>query len=367
MRKKAFKEYLTSFYSNLKFFLTELFAYLSTKLKFLFIRFENGKNVFVTGLYKKRGKYAKRFVHSGMAGLAAFGMIIAPVVAQEFPGKSVDPWNTPSPSSVLSASTEEQDTTTLISDKLRDKILEYEVKEGDTVSSIADKFGISTDTMRWQNNLTKDTIKVGRILEILPVTGISHKVQKGDTVYSMAKKYDASPQSIVDFPYNSFVNDETFELAVGQMIIVPDGVKPAEKAVAPRIRQLTPDAGTVVASGVFVWPASGSISQTFSWYHPGDDIANKSGPDILAADSGRVVVAGWVDNFGYGNRVIIDHGNGYRTLYAHMAKVYVTPGQMVKRGDPIGKMGSTGRSTGTHLHFEVSLNGVRLNPLSVLR
>jgi murein DD-endopeptidase MepM/ murein hydrolase activator NlpD len=367
MRKKSFKEYLKNSLSDLRFFIAELFTYLSAKFRLSFIRFENGKNVFVSGLYKKRGKYVKRFVHSGMAGLAAFGMIIAPVVAQEFPGKSVDPWSTPSPSSVLSASTEEQDTTTLISDKLRDKMLDYEIRDGDTVSSIADKFDISADTIRWQNGLSSDTIKVGKILEILPVTGISHKVQKGDTVYSVAKKYDASPQSIVDFPYNSFVNDETFELAVGQIIIVPEGVKPAEKAVAPRIRQLTPDAGTVVASGSFVWPASGSITQRFVWYHPGIDIANRAGPDILAADSGKVVGAGWLDNFGYGNRVIIDHGNGYRTLYAHMAKIYVTPNQTVKRGDPIGKMGSTGRSTGIHLHFEVSLNGAKLNPLNVLR
>jgi LysM repeat protein len=180
-------------------------------------------------------------MHSGMAGLTAVGMMIAPVIAQAFPGQTINPWDVPSPSAVLSASTEEQDTTMLVSDKPRDKIIEYKLQDGDTISSIADKFGVSSDTLLWQNNLTQTSkIKSGQTLEILPVTGISHKVQKGDTIYSIAKQYDASPQSIIDFPYNSFVNDETFELAIGQMIIVPDGVKPTgTQTLTPRIRQTT--------------------------------------------------------------------------------------------------------------------------------
>jgi len=115
-----------------------------------------------------------------------------------------------------------------------------------------------------------------------------------------------------------------------------------------------------------VWPSSGTITQRFVWYHPGVDIANRAAPDILAADGGIVLAAGW-DNSGYGNRVIIDHKNGYRTLYGHMQKIYVVPGQGVNRGSAIGKMGSTGRSTGTHLHFEVYVNGSRISPLGVLQ
>ncbi len=134
-----------------------------------------------------------------------------------------------------------------------------------------------------------------------------------------------------------------------------------------RVRQITPNAGTVVASGNFVWPAGGTITQRYVWYHPAIDIANNAAPDILAADAGTVLIAGWPDNVGYGNRVYLDHGNGYRTLYAHLSVVYVVPGQTVKRGDRIGKMGSTGRSTGIHLHFQVTLNGNNLNPLNVLR
>lgn len=354
--------------SELGDFLTEFYGYLYKNFHLSFLRFEAGKSLMATALYRQRGKYVRKFMHSGMAGLTAVGVMIAPVVAQEFPGRSVNPWEVPTTTSVLSATTELQ-TTTEISQKPRDKVLEYTVQEGDTISTIAQKFGVSEETILWQNDLdSKAKIKVGQTLEILPVAGILHTVQKGDTIYSIAKKYDASEQAIVDFDYNTFVNDETFELAVGQTIIVPDGIKPAPKqpSAAPRQRQLTPDAGTVVASGSFVWPTSGQITQNFSWYHSALDIANKAAPDVLAADGGTVVTSGW-SNAGYGYYVVIDHGNGYRTLYAHMQKLYVVQGQTVGRGAAIGKMGSTGRSTGVHTHFEVYLNGVRLNPLNVLR
>jgi len=362
-------EQLLELLEEIKVFLTEFSHYLYKHLRLSFFKFELGKKNFATALYRQRGKLAFRFMHTGMAALAAVGVFMAPVVANEFPGKNIDPWGVSlSTGSVLSAATEEPATETIASDRLREKIIEYTVNSGDTISTIAQKFGVSEDTIRWQNKLDKKgTIKVGQTLEILPVTGISHKVIKGDTVYSIAKKYDASPQAIVDFPYNTFTNDETFALAVGQIVIVPEGVMPEETVPAGRIRQITPDAGTVVASGAFVWPASGSITQRFSWYHPAIDIANKEAPNILAADAGKVIVAGWPDNFGYGNRVMIDHGNGYVTLYAHMAVIYVKSGQTVTRGAAIGKMGSTGRSTGTHLHFEIIKNGTHLNPLNILK
>lgn len=349
-------------------FFKALLKYLIKKIHVSLVKFEELKTIFVTALYKKRGKHAKRFMHSGMAGLAALGVMIAPVIAEEFPGEKINPWEFNQPPSVLSASAEDVETSTLISEKTRDKIIEYKIQEGDTVSTIAEKFGVSEETVRWQNDLgTKESIKIGETLDILPVTGISHKVQKGDTVYSIAKKYDTSPQSIVDFPYNTFVNDETFELAIGQSIVVPEGVKPSAKSTAPkRIERFTPDAGTVVASGSFAWPSNGSISQRFSWYHKAIDIANRAAPNILAADSGTVVVSGWT-NIGYGYHVVIDHGNGYRTLYAHMQSLYVSAGQTVSRGAAIGRMGSTGRSTGTHLHFEIIRNGVYLNPLTALK
>lgn len=355
---------------EIKLFGRDISSFLFRRLRLSFFKFEMGKKVFAVALYRRRGKLAGKFIHTGMAALAGVGVFMAPVVANEFPGRNIDPWSVSSSSFVLSAATQDETMETVASDRLREKIIEYTVAPGDTISSIAAKFNISEDTIRWQNKLDKKgTIKVGQKLEILPVTGVSHKVVKGDTVYSIAKKYDASPQAIVDFPYNTFTNDETFALAVGQIVIVPDGVMPDETPTAPveRIRQITPDAGTVVASGNFVWPASGSITQRFAWYHKGIDIANKAAPDVLAADAGKVIVAGWPDNYGYGNRVMIDHGNGFVTLYAHLSAIYVKGGQTVARGAAIGKMGSTGRSTGTHLHFEVIKSGTRLNPLSVLK
>lgn len=355
---------------DFKEFFREFSKYINKNLHISFLKFENGKSIFAQSLYRQRGKMARRFIHTGMAGLAALGMMIAPVVAQEFPGNSVDPWNISSTKEVLSAAAEEPATQTLVSEKMRDKIIEYKVQEGDTVGTIAKKFDVSEDTIRWQNNLkSKNAIKVGQILEIPPVTGVAHKVQKGDTVYSIAKKYDTTAQGVVDFPYNTFTNDETFELAIGQIIIVPDGVKAEETYWTPgaRVKQITPDAGTVVASGSFIWPSSGTITQRFYWYHKGTDIANHAAPNVLAADSGKVVIAGWPDAGGYGNRVMIDHGNGFVTLYAHMQSIYVTQGQTVARGASIGKMGSTGRSTGTHLHFEVIKGGNKIDPLSILR
>lgn len=359
-------EEILVFTEELKQFFIELGYYLTKKLHFSFIRFEEGKGVFVTSLYKQRGKYARKLIHTGMATLAGVGMMIAPVIAQEFPGRSVNPWDIESKPSVLSATTESEGIETLVSEKVRDSVKEYKVEDGDTVATIAKKFGVDADTIRWQNSLTNDKIKVGQTLEILPVTGIAHKVAKGDTVYSIAKKYDSSAQAVVDFPFNTFSNDETFELAIGQVVMVPDGVKPAEAIMSPRTRQLTPDAGSVVASGAFAWPTNGTISQNFAWYHPGTDIANKGGPNVVAADAGVVTYAGCL-NWGYGCHVRVDHGNGYTTLYAHFSQIYVVVGQRVNRGNALGKMGSTGRSTGTHLHFEIAKNGVKLNPLSILK
>lgn len=368
--KHGFSVDMDGFSDDVNQFAVDLSEYLVKHMHLSFLKFESGKGMFVTTLYRKRGKYARRFTHSGMAGLAAVGIMIAPVIANELPGDNVDPWEAPSPSSVLSASTTDPDTRTVVSDKIRDRVLEYTVQDGDTISSIADKFDITQETILWQNDLTsRSTIKPGDVLEVLPVTGIAHKVVKGDTVHSIAKKYDSSAQAIVDFPYNTFTNDETFELAAGQVIVVPEGIKPQARgsSATPRTRFVTPNAGTVVASGAFAWPTNGSISQGFAWYHKGIDIANRAAPNVVAADSGTVIVAGWPDNYGYGNRVIVDHGNGYQTLYAHLSSIYVRVGQTVNRGDALGKMGSTGRSTGTHLHFEIRKSGTFLNPLGVLR
>lgn len=359
-------EAILALFEDIKTFSRELLNFIFKSLHISFLRFEEKKGVVVTALYRQRGKLSRKLTHSGMAAITALGVVIAPVIAQEFPGRNVNPWEVTSAPVVLSATTDDPGIDTQISSKVRDSIIDYVVQEGDTVKSIATKFGVSEDTIRWQNSLVKDRIKIGQTIKILPVTGIAHKVTKGDTVYSIAKKYDSESQAVVDFPFNSFANDETFELAVGQTVIVPDGIMPAAVVTSPSIRQVTPDAGTVVASGQFVWPTQGVISQRFSWYHPGIDVANSSMPNVVAADSGKVIYSGW-DSTGYGNMVLIDHGNGYRTRYGHLSKIFVVNGQSVARGAAVGKMGSTGRSTGPHLHFEIYLNGTRVSPFNYLK
>ncbi|MDO8487887.1 MAG: peptidoglycan DD-metalloendopeptidase family protein [bacterium] len=335
----------------------------------LFMQFEKIKGFIAKSLYRQRGRFSRPFIHVSMGGLIALGVTLAPVLAESFPGIGDDPWTDVPPSSIVREVTDDG-TSTVVSDKVRDKVVEYEVQPGDTVSVIAEKFGVDSDTIRWENNLASvNDIRPRQTLRILPVSGINHKVARGETIYSIAKKYNANPQAMVDFPFNNFADNETFALAVGQTIIVPDGVKPNQIPWSPSlaVSRRTPDAGAVSATGQFVWPAGGLITQRYVWYHKGVDIANPSLPSVLAADAGRVVVAGWVDNSGYGNRIIIDHNNGYQTLYAHLSRIYVTVGQTVKRGDAIGQEGSTGRSTGPHLHFEIRRGGVAVNPLEYLR
>lgn len=345
--------------------------YISKRLHQVFFRFEGTKDSLVSRLTFGRGKLARPFVHTGMASLVILGMALAPLIASSYPDLASNPWHETAPSSAVLSAIAQEETSTIISDKPRSEVVNYTVGSGDTVSSIAKKFDVSVDTIRWANSLPSiSSIKPGQTLKILPVTGILHKVTKGETIYSISKRYQADAQSMIDYPFNSFSDDETFALAAGQSIIVPDGVMPNEKLWSPGqqyVARRTPDAGAVSAVGAFVWPTSGNISQGFRWYHQAIDIANKAAPAILAADAGKVMTAGWPDNVGYGNRVIIDHGNGYKTLYAHLSKVYVSVGQSVNRGDQIGQMGSTGRSTGIHVHFEVYKGGTRVDPLSVLK
>jgi murein DD-endopeptidase MepM/ murein hydrolase activator NlpD len=363
-------------------FLLFLQIYLKKKSAKLFYGFEGVKDVIVDALYRRRGKYARPFVHTGMMGMMFSMATLGPlVISQRVFSSDLGQGTLPS-AAVLGATTADTDYSveTQQGDKVKEyrggETIEYVVQSGDTISSIADKFGISKDTILWANDMTKDSkLKVGQKLNILPVTGVMHTVKKGETVYSIAKKYgldgDSGAQAVVDYPFNTFVDDEKFTLAVGQTLIVPDGVMPDIQPVDPTAaiaRILTPDAGVVSATGQFVWPAAGVITQGYKFYHKGVDIANRAGGPILAADSGTVMVSGWPDNSGYGNRVMIDHGNGFITLYGHMSRLRVQVGQTVHRGDVIGDMGSTGRSTGTHLHFEIRHRGGGFeNPLNYLR
>lgn len=342
------------------------------------LHFENQfKNRLVDWLLWKRGALGRPAVHASLFGLVILGLVGGGViggnsiVSGSYPGVPQSPLlqvsdeDRGAAGQVLAA---EINPITIISDKPRDKAIEYVVESGDTVSTIAEKFGVTTETVLWENNLREGSLlSVGNTIQILPVSGVAHTVKSGETIYSVAKAHQAEAQAILDFPFNDVGED--LALKVGQVLIVPNGA-PTPSAPKPRpVQYLARDQADqkpVSGSGQFLWPASGQLSQYYSWYHPADDISNLGGGPIIAADGGKVIVAGWPDNSGYGNRVIIDHGNGFTTLYAHMSRIDVGVGDYVSRGQRIGMMGSTGRSTGTHLHFEIRKNGAVQNPLSYL-
>jgi len=305
-------------------------------------------------------------------GVLGVGVLIAPFLADTYPIFASQNNNLALASSSAekqSALTGEQVFQTNISQKPRDKIIQYTVERGDTLATIASKFGISEDTIRWQNNMKTDDLSVGDSLDILPVTGIAYKVQSGDTIYTIAKKFNTNTQKIADFPFNEFAGDGTsFALVTGEMLIVPDGIEPsAQQTIKPEVEVAS---GPVpVMGGGFTWPVQGIITQNFSWYHPGLDIAAPYGTPLIAASSGTVdyVSTGTYDT-GYGNNVWVNKGDGTRYHYAHMEAVNVSIGQRVIGGQTvIGWIGLTGHTTGPHVHFEIQSGGANVNPLPYLQ
>jgi murein DD-endopeptidase MepM/ murein hydrolase activator NlpD len=246
-----------------------------------------------------------------------------------------------------------------VSEKPRDKVETYVVKEGDTLARVAEKYGVSIDTIKWSSDLKRDSLSIGQELKIPPVTGVVHKVREGETVQSIAKKYRTDAQKIVNFPFNDFVDLDIFSLNVGQLVVVPDGVQP--ESVLPPAFIAPPPQIASLGSGKLLWPTGGLITQYPIWYHMAYDIANPAAPGIASADNGVVIVPPFM-RYGYGNHIIVDHGGGLSTLYAHLSEIYVKNGDRVARGQVIGRMGSTGRSTGTNLHFETRVNGASVNP-----
>ena len=340
-----------------------LYIYFRKRLIILFTHFERFKDVLVDILIAKRGRYSKHFLNLSLFFLVTGAIVGAPVVAEYYPTVNREETLSLTDSSYLvSNQPQELSTATQISDKPRFEILDYEVSSGDVLGTIAEKFGVTVDTIKWANNLKSDRLVSGQILRIPPVTGIVHRVKPGDTIYSLAKYYKTDAQKIVNFPANDFADLDTFSLNVGQTLIVPDGVAPeaAPVYIAQRVPKIIAGGG-----GRLLWPASGQITQYPVSYHNAIDIANNAAPDIAVADSGTVVYSGCI-RYGYGCHIIVDHGNGMQTLYAHMQSLYVSSGNSVARGQAIGKMGSTGRSSGIHIHFEVRINGVIVNPLGYL-
>lgn len=346
--------------------------YLKKKFHLLAANFEIGKNFLVDKLMWKRGRLAKPFLHTGLMFLLSVGIAFGPLVASKYPtlGKEEGEFSEDTPSSVLNTITaSSNETTTEESLKPRDKIITHTVTKGETLSSIAKKYfksdsAMALNTIRWENNLTSDELSVDQELDILPVPGIKHQVSSGETIYTIAKKYTTNSQKIVDFPFNYFRDEETFALNIDDLLIVPDGIKPQEKPFIPPpsyYAQMPTGGGT----GEFIWPTNGEITQWRTWYHTGVDIANASVPNIVAGGPGVVSFVSF-EEWGYGYHLMINHGT-YQTLYGHLSSIDVSEGQTVSTGQVLGRMGSTGRSTGTHLHFEVRQGGAILNPMDFLK
>ena len=353
-------KYIKLFLEDIKLWRRGWVNYIERKLNRFGGTFETQKNVVVDILMARRGTYQRPFLMISLVILILAGAISAPVIAESYSGSVAGQLNSFTPSSAVATNLDFSDygIQTQVSQKPRDQVITYQAVKGDTLSTIADKFGVSQDTIRWENNLTSDDIAIGQALKVPPVTGLVITVQEGETIQSISKKYKTDAQKIVNFPFNDFADLETFSLNVGQTLVIPDGVQPQ----APALVFTAPSfATTPMTSGRLLWPTNGIITQYPIWYHMAFDIANPSAPPVLSAGDGVVIFTGW-DPYGYGNHVIIDLGGGLSTLYGHLTQYYVKVGDRVSRGQVIGKMGSTGRSTGTHLHFETRVNGVAVNP-----
>ncbi len=268
------------------------------------------------------------------------------------------------------------------------EILTYIVQANDTAWDIGARFNVGMYSVLWSNGLDEeDVVRPGQELRIPPVPGVAHQVKANDTLDTIAQRYRAEPASIVDFnglkPGEPLVIDKWIIIPGGELPITvrPDppraAAAPARPAAPAPARPAAPapqparpapapaPSPPQIATGRLQWPTRGSITTYYSGWHPGIDIAAPFGTPIGASDAGRIVYAGW-DRQGYGNRIIVNHGNGITTTYNHLSAFLVQVGQNVSKGQVIARMGSTGNSTGPHLHFEILRNGSYINPLGAL-
>ncbi len=280
---------------------------------------------------------------------------------------------------------------TTIPTRPRFDVITYTVQTGDTLFDIADRFGLKPETLLWGNQLVladnPHNLRPGQELSILPVDGTYYRWQAGDGLNTVAKFFGVPPETIVNWPGNKLdptkIGDFAHpNIAAGAWLIVPGGTREFVTWSAPEIpldnpgvaKVLGPGACEKVASGsvgvgTFIWPAN---SHKLSGYdfspatnHSGIDIDGETGDPVYAADTGMVVYAGW-NNWGYGNVVVINHGNSWQTLYAHLSAINVGCGQSVIQGSVIGAIGETGNAAGSHLHFEMMFKGGKVNPWNYL-
>jgi len=282
---------------------------------------------------------------------------------------------------------------TNIPSRPRVEVITYEVQEGDTVFAIAEQYGLDPQTVLWGNyNILLDdphNLRAGQELSILPVDGTYYEWQDGDGLNGVSEFFGVDPEAIINYPANRLDAATIGDLArpniaPGTWLIVPGGERlfiswSAPVGVTrdnPAVANILGDGscgaieGGAVGFGSFVWPAENHYLSGYDWSpetnHRGIDIAGHEGAGVYAADAGVIVYAGW-NNYGYGNMIIIDHGTGFQTLYAHLSALYVGCGQSTGQGEAIGAFGSTGRSSGSHLHFEIMTSRYgKVNPWDFL-
>jgi murein DD-endopeptidase MepM/ murein hydrolase activator NlpD len=260
------------------------------------------------------------------------------------------------------------------------EVSEYRVKSGDSIFGIAKDHNITPETLLWANFDTLEddphSIRAGQVLRIPPVDGIYYQWEEGDTLETVADEFGSTPDDILGFPGNDIdLTDPT--IAAGTYVMIPGGAREFFQWLIPDVAVGASGtarvsgagcAGGPIGGGGFIWPtANHYLSGNDYWSgHLGIDIAAVTGVPIWAADAGVVTMAqgGW--NYGYGNVVMIDHGNGFITLYAHMSQISVVPCQGVAAGTVVGLSGATGNAFGAHLHFEVRQNGGFISPWYVL-
>ena len=266
-----------------------------------------------------------------------------------------------------------------VPERPRLSLLMYSVQIGDTAWSIAEKFDLQPETILWGNeglSTEAGSLQIGRELNILPVDGVLHTVQEGETLEYLQALYDVPAEAILEFPGNGLAAHEEVDLIPGQALIIPGASEavawqePGPRVLAGQGRR-SPGfySGPLVyvGTGYFQWPVSPiRITQSYWSGHPAIDLDTYFRQPVFASDSGTVIYSKW-DPTGYGNLVIVDHGNGLWSYYAHNEANLVRPGDGVLQGQQIAESGSTGNSTGVHLDFRIRLaEGGFLNPLDYL-
>lgn len=277
---------------------------------------------------------------------------------------------------------------TVIPTRPRVDVITYTVESGDNLFTIAERYNLKAETILWGNFETlqdnPNMLSTGQVLNILPIDGTYYQWNAGDNLANVASFFGVDLNNILNYSGNTFdltaADPVNPGIEPGTWLIIPGGKRALKDLGPPAISRSNPASARyygdgycgdiyegAIGNGTFVWPtASNSISgYGYSGIHPAIDIAGALGNAVNAADSGVVVFAGW-SNFGYGYMVVIDHGNGWQTAYAHLSAVAVGCGQSVFQGGYIGALGSTGNSTGPHLHFETVYNGAKPNPLDYL-